>query len=111
MFDIEKLVTANTRVQILQHLRSELNVGSLKYSEIEDLEFTDMIITAFATEYRFNLVYTREDTGIAESSLIDLGGVKPQAPKVTSQAYSGSIAEILEPGAEFPVFEVSFIKV
>lgn len=108
--ELENFVPANMRMQVIQHLRSHLNIGSIKADMVEYMITTGFTVTAFATKYEFEIKIVIEDSGVATSSLLDLGDVKPQAPTRKEIIYSAEVSEILEPGDQFPRFEASFIN-
>lgn len=109
--DLEQFVSSNTRMQVIQHLRSELNTGAITADNIEYLRCDGFKVTAFATEFEFELKLVLEDSGVATSSMLALENVKPVAPSRKELTYVVRLAEILEPGDQFPRFEAQFLKI
>lgn len=109
--DIEQFVTPDTRMKVIQHLRSELALGSINSENIEYMKALDFRVSAFATMYAFELKIVLEDDGVAKSTMFDLGGVKDVPATRKEITYVAQVAEILEPGDQFPRFEAVFQKV
>lgn len=102
MSSIEHLITPQyVYSNIVEHLRSQLNMGTLDSSDLSDLEITRIEIMAFSTRYHFSIHLEREE-GV-QSSIIELGDA--EVSKVVKRLIVGRLEEILEPGAERPTFD------
>lgn len=103
MSSIEQLITPQyVYSNIVEHLRSQLNVATLNSSELSDLKITEVEVAAFGSRYHFSV---ERETVQESSSLVLLSHpVKPSMEKV-QQVIVGYLEETLEPGASRPTFD------
>lgn len=104
MSSIEQLITPQyVYSNIVEHLRSQLNVGMLSSTDLSNLQIVEVEIGAFGSRYHFNIDYTRTEK---ESSIIALSEpVKPTEPVAVTRTIIGYLEEMLEPGAQRPTFD------
>uniref|UniRef100_A0AAU8GM51 Virion structural protein n=1 Tax=Salmonella phage vB_STmST313_KE31 TaxID=3161181 RepID=A0AAU8GM51_9CAUD len=105
MSSIEQLITPQyVYSNIVEHLRSQLNVKQLNSSELSGLEITEVEVAAFGSRYHFVVNHTQVEQ--VTSSIIDLGATKPSRaePKSVTRNIAGYLEETLEPGATHPIF-------
>lgn len=109
MSSIEQLITPQyVYSNIVEHLRSQLNVATLNSTELSDLSIVEVEIAAFGTRYHFNVDYMREEK--QESSLLLLSHPPKMAPpkvEMVKRTIVGYLEETLEPGANHPTFNFS----
>lgn len=106
MSSVEQLITPqHVYSNIVEHLRSQLNVGTLSSSELSNLVIIEVEIAAFGSRYHFNVDYTRVEE--KESSIIALATpVSPRKdPVAVTRTIIGYLEETLEPGAQRPTFD------
>lgn len=105
MSSIEQLITPqHVYSNIVEHLRSQLNVASLSSSELSDLQITEVEVAAFGSRYHFTV--DREVSEVPKSSIIALSApVKHSAPVTVKKTIVGYLEEVLEPGAQRPTFD------
>lgn len=105
MNSIEQLITPqHVYCNIVEHLRSQLNVGTLSSTDLSDLKIIEVEVAAFGSRYHFNVDYTRVEE--QESSIIALSTpVNPRKEPVSvTRGIVGYLEETLEPGATRPTF-------
>lgn len=106
MSSIEQLITPQyIYSNIVEHLRSQLNIGTLNSSELSDLKIQEVEIAAFGSRYHFEIKRTVVEQ--VTSSLLDLSAAKPNRAEPTEvvKQYVGYLEEVLEPGATRPTFD------
>lgn len=104
MSSVEQLITPQyVYSNIVEHLRSQLNVGTLYSSELSNLEITEVEIAAFGTRYHFKV--EREVLEDPTSSIIALSAPVKGEPKTVKKTIVGHLEEVLEPGATRPTFD------
>ncbi|AUG87708.1 hypothetical protein HOS54_gp002 [Klebsiella phage Menlow] len=105
MSSIEQLITPQyIYSNIVEHLRSQLNIGTLNSSELSDFKIHEVEIAAFGSRYHFEIKRTVVED--VTSSLLDLSAAKPNRAEPTEvvKQYVGYLEETLEPGATRPTF-------
>lgn len=106
MSSIEQLITPQyVYSNIIEHLRSQLNVGTLSSTDLSNLQIIEVEVAAFGSRYHFNVDYTRVEE--QQSSIIALATpVSPRKEPVTvTRTIVGYLEEKLEPGAQRPTFD------
>lgn len=102
---IEELITPQyVYSNILEHLRSHLNVKTLNSSELSNLSIVEVEIAAFGTRYHFNVERTYTDE-VESSSMLLLPSKTAKKVETKKTVYFGFLEETLEPGATRPTFE------
>lgn len=105
MSSIEQLITPQyVYSNIVEHLRSQLNVGTLSSTELSNLIITEVEVAAFGSRYHFNVDYTRVEE--QQSSIIALAvqATPRKDPVSVTRTIVGYLEETLEPGATRPTF-------
>ncbi|QKE54852.1 hypothetical protein AC4HA11_1930 [Escherichia phage vB_EcoA_4HA11] len=107
MSSIEQLITPQyVYSNIVEHLRSQLNVGTLNSTDLKDLQIVKVEVAAFGSRYHFNVEYTREEK--QESSMLLLSHppkIAPPKVEMVKRTIIGYLEEKLEPGAQRPTFD------
>lgn len=112
MISIEQMITPpHILPNIVEHLRSHLDIRTLYSSELSDLKIIEIEIQAFSTCYNFSIDRTTSEE--VTSSIIDLGATKPVrgVPKTLTRTYIGQLIEILEPGAQHAKFDFKILEI
>lgn len=108
---VSNLVDSILLSRIIQEFRSHIAVKSVSASNFKKLEITDIEYEALGTKYFFDIDYEVEVPGVATSSVLDLGNVRPQAPRIDKYEYVGFLREYVElDDPEKNKFEVMFAK-
>lgn len=104
MSSIEQLITPQyVYSNIVEHLRSQLNVGTLSSTALSNLQIVEVEVAAFGSRYHFNVDYTRMEE--EQSSIIALSTPNPRSnPVSVTHTVVGYLEETLEPGATRPTF-------
>lgn len=104
MSSIEQLITPQrVYMNILEHLRSQMNVASLDSHDIKNLKIEKVVIGNFTTSFHFSVEVTR--TFKATSSVIAMpDSTLPAVDKTVTSRIVGVLDETLEPGANHPIF-------
>ncbi len=104
MSSIEQLITPQyVYSNIVEHLRSQLNVGTLSSTALSNLQIVEVEVAAFGSRYHFNVDYTRMEE--EQSSIIALSTPNPRSnPVSVTRTVVGYLEETLEPGATRPTF-------
>lgn len=104
---VAKLVTPQyIYSNIVEHLRSQIDVAELRASELSSFEIEDVAIKAFGTRYYFRVL--RESEKRVESTSMLLLSHPPKAKAEFVQIreiWSGWLDEFLEPGQERAQFD------
>lgn len=106
MSSVEQLITPQyVYSNIIEHLRSQLNVGTLSSTALANLQIIEVEVAAFGTRYHFNVDYTRVEE--EKASIIALATpVNPRSnPVSVTRTIIGYLEETLEPGAARPTFD------
>ena len=108
---VEKLVSPILLAKIIQEFRSHIAVKGVLASDFKKLEITDIEYEALGTKYFFEIDYEVLIPGVATSSVLDLGHVRPQAPRIDKHEYSGFLREYVDlDDPERNKFEVMFVN-
>lgn len=103
MSSVEHLITPQyVYSNIVEHLRSQLNVGTLYSSELSNLVITEVEVAAFGSRYHFSV--ERKVTEEVSSSIIELSTPVRGEIKTVEKVIVGYLEETLEPGATRPTF-------
>ena len=105
MSSIEQLITPQyVYSNIVEHLRSQLNVGTLSSTALSNLQIIEVEVAAFGSRYHFNVDYTRMEE--EQSSIIALATPNPRSnPVSVTRTVVGYLEGTLEPGAQRPTFD------
>lgn len=106
MSSIEQLITPQyVYSNIVEHLRSQLNVGTLNSSSLSNLVIDEVEIAAFGSRYHFSVEYERMEEQEASSIIALAEPVKKLPPQLVKHTIVGYLEETLEPGATRPTFD------
>lgn len=105
MSSIEQLITPQyVYSNIVEHLRSQLNVGTLSSTDLKDLQITEVEVAAFGSRYHFNVDYTRIEEEKASIIALTAPTNPRKEPVSVTRTVVGYLEETLEPGATRPTF-------
>uniref|UniRef100_A0AAU8KZ78 Uncharacterized protein n=1 Tax=Serratia phage Kevin TaxID=3161161 RepID=A0AAU8KZ78_9CAUD len=108
---VEKLIDPILLARIVQEFRSHIAVKTVNACNFKELNITDIEYEALGTKYYFEIDYEVLVPGVATSSVLDLEGVRPQAPRIDKYEYAGFLREYVElDEPDKNRFEVMFVK-
>lgn len=107
MSSIEQLITPQyIYSNIVEHLRSQLNIGTLNSSELSDFKINEVEIAAFGSRYHFEIKRkVVEDVTPSVLLLSHPPKLPKSVPTEVVKQYVGYLEEVLEPGATRPTFD------
>lgn len=111
MSSIEQLITPpKIYANIVEHLRSQMNWGTLDSNDLSDLKIHKVVISAFTTAYHFSINVKRVIKYSSNTSGIILPDGVDAKDKEVVESYHGSLEETLEPGANHPIFNFTAFR-
>lgn len=106
MSSIEQLITPQyVYSNIVEHLRSQLNVGTLSSTSLSNLLIVEVEVAAFGTRYHFNIDYERMEEKKTSSIIALSEPTGRSVPVLVKHTIVGYLEETLEPGASRPTFD------